>query len=50
MHSQALIDGKNARVAMHLAEGKLDRLRELAKALVRDGPTVILAAHAVTAR
>jgi hypothetical protein len=34
MHSQALIDGKNARVAMHLAEGKLDRLPELAKALV----------------
>jgi putative tryptophan/tyrosine transport system substrate-binding protein len=38
-----LIDGKNARVAMHLAEGKLDRLPELAKTLVRDGASVILA-------
>jgi hypothetical protein len=38
-----LIDGKNVRVAMRLAEGKLERLPELAKALVRDGATVLLA-------
>src|SRR5262245_33747935 len=38
-----LIDGKNVRVEMRLAEGKLDRLPELAKALVRDGVTVLLA-------
>ncbi len=38
-----LIDGKNVRVEMRLAEGKLDRLPELAKALVRDGATVLLA-------
>jgi putative ABC transport system substrate-binding protein len=38
-----LIDGKNVRLDMRLAEGKLDRLPELAEALVRDGATVILA-------
>ena len=38
-----LIDGKNVRVEMRLAEGKLERLPELAKALVRDGATVLLA-------
>ena len=38
-----LIDGKNVRLDMRLAEGKLDRLPGLAEALVRDGATVILA-------
>lgn len=38
-----LIDGKNMRLDMRLAEGKLDRLPELAESLVRDGATVILA-------
>jgi putative ABC transport system substrate-binding protein len=38
-----LIDGKNIRLDMRLAEGKLDRLPELAEALVREGATVILA-------
>src|SRR5262245_34275820 len=38
-----LIAGKNARLAMRPAEGKLDRLPGLAEALVRDGATVILA-------
>jgi putative ABC transport system substrate-binding protein len=38
-----LIDGKNVRVDMRLAEGKLDRLLGLAEALVREGATVILA-------
>ena len=38
-----LIDGKNIRLDMRLAEGKLDRLPGLAEALVRDGATVILA-------
>ena len=38
-----LIDGKNVRIDMRLAEGKLDRLPALAEALVREGATVILA-------
>jgi|SRR5215467_9474082 hypothetical protein len=38
-----LIDGKNVRVEMRLAEGRLERLPEFAKALVRDGATVLLA-------
>jgi putative ABC transport system substrate-binding protein len=38
-----LIDGKNVRLDMRLAEGELDRLPGLAEALVRDGATVILA-------
>src|SRR5262249_60835638 len=38
-----LIDGKNVRVEMRLAEGNLEQLPELAKALVRDGVTVLLA-------
>jgi putative ABC transport system substrate-binding protein len=38
-----LIDGKNIRVDMRLAEGKLDRLPELAETVVREGATVILA-------
>jgi len=38
-----LIDGKNVRLDMRLAEGKLDRLPGLAEALVRDGATVVLA-------
>jgi putative tryptophan/tyrosine transport system substrate-binding protein len=38
-----LIDGKNIRVVMRLAEGKLDRLPALAEALVHDGASVILA-------
>src|SRR5712691_4876399 len=37
------IDGKNIRLDMRLAEGKLDRLPGLAEALVREGATVILA-------
>jgi putative ABC transport system substrate-binding protein len=38
-----LIDGKNVRVEMRLAEGRLERFPGLAAALVRDGATVILA-------
>src|SRR3954452_17403898 len=38
-----LIDGKNVRLEMRLAEGELERLPGLAEALVRDGVTVILA-------
>jgi ABC-type uncharacterized transport system substrate-binding protein len=38
-----LIDGKNIRLDMRLAEGKLDRLPGLAETLVREGATVILA-------
>jgi putative ABC transport system substrate-binding protein len=37
------IDGKNIRIDMRLAEGKLDRLPGLAEAVVRKGATVILA-------
>lgn len=37
-----LIDGKNIRIDMRLAEGKLDRLPALAEGLVRDGSSVIL--------
>ena len=37
------IDGKNIRIDMRLAEGKLDRLPGLAEALVREGATLILA-------
>jgi putative tryptophan/tyrosine transport system substrate-binding protein len=38
-----LIDGKNVRLEMRLAEGRLERFPGLAEALVRDGATVILA-------
>jgi putative ABC transport system substrate-binding protein len=38
-----LIDGKNIRLDMRLAEGRLDRLPELAEELVREGAAVILA-------
>jgi putative ABC transport system substrate-binding protein len=38
-----LVDGKNVRLEMRLAEGKPDRFPGLAEALVRDGATVILA-------
>src|SRR5215472_11919044 len=38
-----LIDGKNIRLDMRLAEGKLDRLPELAEELVREHAAVILA-------
>jgi putative ABC transport system substrate-binding protein len=37
------IDGKNIRIDMRLAEGKLARLPGLAEAVVREGATVILA-------
>ena len=37
------VDGKNMRIDMRIAEGKLDRLPGLAEALVSDGATVILA-------
>jgi ABC-type uncharacterized transport system substrate-binding protein len=37
------IDGKNIRIDMRLAEGKLDRLPGLAETVVREGATVILA-------
>ena len=37
------IDGKNIRIDMRLAEGKLDRLPRLGEALVREGATLILA-------
>jgi len=45
-----LIDGKNMRLDMRLAEGKLDRLPELAESLVRDGATVILASGEAAGR
>jgi hypothetical protein len=38
-----LIDGKNMRLDMRLAEGRLDRLPGLAEELVREGAAVILA-------
>ena len=38
-----LIDGKNIRIDLRLAEGKLDRLPGLADTLVREGAAVILA-------
>jgi putative ABC transport system substrate-binding protein len=38
-----LIDGKNMRLDMRLAEGRLDRLPGLAEELVREGVAVILA-------
>src|SRR5262245_57121428 len=38
-----LIDGRNMRLDMRLAEGKLDQLPRLAEAIVREGATVILA-------
>jgi putative ABC transport system substrate-binding protein len=38
-----LIDGKNVRLEMRLAEGRLERFPGLAEGLVRDGATVILA-------
>src|SRR6478672_9232164 len=38
-----LIDGKNIRIDMRLAEGKLARLPGLAEAVVREGATVTLA-------
>src|SRR5207253_1567341 len=37
------IDGRNIRIDMRLAEGRLDRLPGLAEAVVREGATVILA-------
>ena len=45
-----LIDGENMRLDMRLAEGKLDRLPELAESLVRDGATVILASGEAAGR
>ena len=45
-----LIDGKNVRIDMRLAEGRLDRLPALAEALVHDGATVILAFGEVAGR
>jgi putative ABC transport system substrate-binding protein len=45
-----LIDGKNIRLDMRLAEGKLDRLPGLAEALVRDGATVIIASGEAAGR
>src|ERR1700730_927387 len=38
-----LIDGKNVRLEMRLAEGRLERFAGLAEGLVRDGASVILA-------
>ncbi|MEH2565945.1 ABC transporter substrate-binding protein [Bradyrhizobium sp. AZCC 2289] len=38
-----LVDGKNVRLEMRLAEGRLERFPGLAEGLVRDGATVILA-------
>jgi putative tryptophan/tyrosine transport system substrate-binding protein len=38
-----LVDGKNIRVDMRLAEGKIERLPALAKELVESGATVLLA-------
>lgn len=38
-----LVDGKNIRIDMRLAEGKLERLPALAASVVREGATVILA-------
>src|SRR5262245_49688795 len=39
---RGLIDGKNVRLDVRLAEGKLERLPGLAEELVRDGVNVIL--------
>src|SRR5262245_35194676 len=39
-----LVDGKNFRLDIRLAEGRLDQLPGLAEALVRDGAVVMLAA------
>src|SRR5262245_11060767 len=44
------IDGKNLRIDMRLAEGRLERLPALAEALVQDGATVILAFGEVAGR
>lgn len=38
-----LVDGKNIRVDMRLADGKIERLPALAKELVESGATVLLA-------
>ena len=38
-----LVDGKNVRVDVRVAEGRLERLAALAEALVRDGATLIFA-------
>jgi putative tryptophan/tyrosine transport system substrate-binding protein len=43
LSKHGLIDGKTIRVDMRLAEGKLERLPELAETVVREGATVILA-------
>src|SRR5262245_2726981 len=43
LSKHGLIDGKNVRIDMRLAEGKLDRLPELAETAVQQGATVILA-------
>jgi putative tryptophan/tyrosine transport system substrate-binding protein len=45
-----LIDGKNMRLDMRLAEGRLDRLPGLAEELVRDGAAVILASGEAAGR
>ena len=45
-----LIDGKSVRLDIRLAEDKLDRLPALAKELVREGATVILASGEAAAR
>jgi putative ABC transport system substrate-binding protein len=47
---QGLVDGENIRLEVRLAEGKLDRLPELAEALVREGARVILAFGEAAAR
>jgi putative tryptophan/tyrosine transport system substrate-binding protein len=38
-----LVDGKNVRIDVRVAEGRLERLAGLAEALVRDGATLIFA-------
>jgi putative tryptophan/tyrosine transport system substrate-binding protein len=44
------IDGKNIRLEVRVAEGRLERLSALAQALVRDGATVIFATGDAAAR
>src|SRR5215472_8389209 len=43
LSKHGLIDGNSVRIDMRLAEGKLDRLPELAETVVHEGATVILA-------
>jgi putative tryptophan/tyrosine transport system substrate-binding protein len=47
---RGLVDGRNVRLDIRLAEDKMDRLAALAEELVRDGATIILASGEAAAR